>query len=416
MTPKFSVVLIAKNEAETLPRLIKSLAEFQRRGGEVVLLDTGSTDGTRGVARSLGCKDFGVGARFVSYIPWKLADRINERFIVDDEAPIVAPGDSLFDYSAARNHAASLALNDIVSMPDCDETFTNLDIDYINDAIARGIEQMEFNFIFAHDPQGRPAIKFVQCKMYDRRKFQWRGVVHEVLHGEAQRELMPENVLLLEHWQNPTQERSHYLRGLAVDCYRNPENDRNSHYLGRELLWTGRPKSAIRELERHVAMNKWDAERAQSYIFMGDAYGLLNQPEKQAECFNKAIYIDPSRREAFLRLAGFYQHNNRPPACAAYAAAALQIPWHGYYANHVQDYEDRPHAFLYWAKGWMGDIPAAKENILKALEYQPYNPIYARDMKYYFGYDASSAPEGWMSPPELLWLYQTVRSLKETCA
>ena len=42
----FSIVLIAKNESKTLPRLIGSLSEFQKRGGNILLLDTGSTDDT----------------------------------------------------------------------------------------------------------------------------------------------------------------------------------------------------------------------------------------------------------------------------------------------------------------------------------------------------------------------------------
>ena len=42
----FSVVMIAKNEVKTLPRMFRSLREFQARGGKIVILDTGSTDGT----------------------------------------------------------------------------------------------------------------------------------------------------------------------------------------------------------------------------------------------------------------------------------------------------------------------------------------------------------------------------------
>ena len=41
--PRFSVVTIVRNEANRLPRLLASLAEFRERGGEVVVLDTGST-------------------------------------------------------------------------------------------------------------------------------------------------------------------------------------------------------------------------------------------------------------------------------------------------------------------------------------------------------------------------------------
>ena len=136
---------------------------------------------------------------------------------------------------------------------------------------------MEFHFIFSHYPDGKPAVQFRQCKMYDRRIMHWQGLVHEVLVGSAKRTYLPPDVLLLEHFQAPQTHRSRYLPGLAMDCYLNQDNDRNSHYLGRELLWTGRFKSAIRELTRHANMNRWAQERGQSMIFIGDALMGLKQ-------------------------------------------------------------------------------------------------------------------------------------------
>ena len=44
--PMFSVTLIAKNEERSLPSLLASLSEFRARGGEILLVDTGSTDKT----------------------------------------------------------------------------------------------------------------------------------------------------------------------------------------------------------------------------------------------------------------------------------------------------------------------------------------------------------------------------------
>src|SRR6267142_1639782 len=73
---------------------------------------------------------------------------------------------------------------------------------------------------------------------------------------------LPESQIKLEHWQNQETNRSGYLTGLALDCFLNPDNDRNSHYFARDLMWSGRYRSAIREFDRHIAMNKWEAERA----------------------------------------------------------------------------------------------------------------------------------------------------------
>lgn len=272
MKPNFSIVLIARNESKTLPRLIESLKEFQERGGEIILVDTGSTDGTPDIARELGCKVNEAGTRFLHTMDEHTANHINALFIEGGDSPIVVAGDTNFDYSAARNYAAALAENDMIATPDCDEIYTKLDLDKICQAITDGVEQLEYNFVFSHDVEGNEVVKFLHCKFYDRRKLHWTGIIHEILTGNANRQFFQEDVIKLEHWQNVETNRGHYLKGLALSCLLEPDNDRNAHYFGRELLYTGRYASAIKQLERHVAMDRWPAERAESLIFIGDCY------------------------------------------------------------------------------------------------------------------------------------------------
>lgn len=183
--PKFSLALIARNEATTLPRLVGSLKEFQERGGEICIVDTGSTDNTAEVARSLGCKVEEVGDRFRLTIDEELAKKINDKFVVEGEAPVVNAGESLFDFGSARNYAASIASNDWIWMPDCDEVFTTLNLDEIEKAISDPeIDCLEYEFVFSHDYLGNPITKFLHSKMYRRDKMEWRGIIHEVLQNK----------------------------------------------------------------------------------------------------------------------------------------------------------------------------------------------------------------------------------------
>ena len=387
MTPNFSICLIGRNEAKTLPRLIASLAYFQAQGGEVVLVDTGSTDKTVEVAKLAGFKVSEVGEKFLVDVNQKKARAINKAFVVKGEAEVIQAGDRVFDFASARNYSASLAKNDHISFFDCDEAVTVMDIEKINELIRLGNDQFEYNFVFSHDEKGNAAIQFIQSKMYNRTKFQWVGMIHEVLQpivgGIINKVKMSETIFLLEHWQNQETSRTGYLKGLALDCFNNPNNDRNSHYFARECLYRGRHKTAIKEFQRHIEMNRWHAERAQSLIFMGDCYGALNNPEKQQESYSKAIFVDSNRREAYVKLARFYLHNKNYRASVAYATASLTIPWDGYYANNRDLYENVPHEILYISYGWLGDIAKAKENIAKALEHRPLNSDYLRDLRYY---------------------------------
>ena len=414
----FNICVTAKNEENTIPRMMKSLEEYTKRGGKVFLLDTGSTDDTVKIARSLGCIVTEVGAKFITTIDDSWAKKLNKRFVVKGEPEIVESGKTLFDFASARNHIASLAEQDMICTLDCDEAYSVFKIDAINELIEKGYEQFEYSFVFAHDAWGKPAIEFIQSKFYNRKKMEWRGIVHEVLapinNSESKRVLLTKKIILLEHWQEPAKDhRSNYLAGLALDCYQHQKNDRNSHYLARELLWTNRPKSAIKEFERHIKMNRWPTERSQSMIFTGDAYGILGDPEKQVEWYSHAYMIDPNRREALIKLAAFYQKNNIPKATAAYAKAALELVWTDYYANQKIHYEAYPHELLYWAYGWLGNIPEARKHILKALEYQPYNQKLLDETKFYFDYH--NMIDGWMHFNELLWLNDRAKEMRSVC-
>jgi glycosyltransferase involved in cell wall biosynthesis len=179
--PLWSVVVIAKNESQTLPRLVASLKEFQERGGEIVVCDTGSTDNTIEVARNLGCSVYEAGNQFIRTIDPEIAQQINKRFCRGGEPDIVKGGDTLFDYSAARNYAAALATEKFISMPDADECFTCLNINQINAEIMAGAMQFRYEFVFSHDVYGNPDVTFQHCKFYHRDKLRWQGIIHEIL-------------------------------------------------------------------------------------------------------------------------------------------------------------------------------------------------------------------------------------------
>lgn len=414
MVPNFSMVLISRNEEKTLPRMLKSIKPFLQEGGDVVIMDTGSTDNTVAIAKEAGCHVIEVGDRFHYTITDEIATLINEKFIVDGEDEVVKEGDRLFNFSAARNYAATFAANDMISCQDCDEEYTTLDINTIHHLIGKGHKQFEYNFVFSHDEYGKEAIKFIQSKFYDRTKLQWVGIIHEVLQQitsePVERCFLPEDIFKLEHWQNHETNRTGYLKGLALDCFSNPNNDRNSHYFARELMYQGRLHSAIKEFKRHIAMDRWPAEKAQSMIYVGDCYGQLNIPMKQVEWYQKAFELDSSRRESLIKLAYFYKHNNSPQKVACYVAAAMEIPWIGFYSNQRSHYENTPHELMYWAKGWLGDIEGAKYHIKKALEYQPKNPQYVRDTIYYFEYPDNGL-EGDTTFEDLQSLYLTAKSV-----
>ena len=380
--PKFSVVLICRNEENHIPKMMSSLKEFQERGGEVCLLDTGSTDNSIEVAKSLGCKVQAVGDKFRIKIDKELADKINEKFVVEGEAPVVSEGESLFDFASARNHSVSFASNDMIATMDCDEIYTKLDIDKINQMIDEGYEQFEYNFVFNHDSLGNPVLKFRQSKFYNRTKVKWVGIIHEVLQGPAKLLYLDESIIKLEHFQNEKTNRTGYLKGLAVDCYNNPDNDRNSHYFAREMMYYGRFKSAIKEFKNHISMNRWGTEAAQSMLYIGDCYRSMGDFDNMQLWYIKSFEKE-ARREPMMRMAEYYYNKGMYPQVIAYCEAALTVTQLPFYSNHQPYYENISHEFLYTAYWWTGKKDKSEEHWKKALAFCPTNPKYIKDGIFY---------------------------------
>lgn len=380
--PKFDIVAISKNEEKHIPKMMSSLKEFQERGGNVYILDTGSTDNTVEVAKSLGCKVQSVGDKFRITIDKELADKINGKFLVEGEAPVVKEGDTLFDFASARNHSVSFTEQDIVSTMDCDEAFTSFDIDKINEFIEQGYDQFEYNFVFSHDQFGNPFIKFKQSKFYNKTKTKWVGVIHEVLQGPAKLIYVPEEVIKLEHYQNIETNRTGYLKGLALDCFNNPNNDRNSHYFAREMMYCGRFKSAIKEFKNHISMGRWGTEAAQSMLYIGDSYKHLGDFDEMIKWYMKSVEKE-ARREPLMRLAEYYFSKGMYPQVVLYAEAALTITQLPFYSNHQPYYENIPHELLYIAYWWLGNKEKSKEHWQKAIGMKPTHPRYISDAQFY---------------------------------
>src|SRR5579862_1188887 len=90
--PRFSIVVLTRNEAWALPQLLWSLEEFLERRGEVLVLDTGSTDATIAIARHRGCRVELVQDRFDTVLDGAQAAEIDRHFAKGEDAPLVMAG------------------------------------------------------------------------------------------------------------------------------------------------------------------------------------------------------------------------------------------------------------------------------------------------------------------------------------
>jgi len=361
--PRFSIVVIARNEAHTLPRLVRSLDAFMRRGGEVLVVDTGSIDDTVRVARRYGCRVEDAGSEFDASLDEAQAEAIERHFARDGEGPLVKPDDRLFHFSEARQHAGLLAKNDHVLQLDASDEVLALDVEAIE---TRLTSQPDGVIEYGLQLGG---MTLMVSRVYDRRFRHWEGRVHEGLYsnegapaGPGPRIRCTERELLVRHHKDEGKPRS-YLAGLALDALAHPEQPRWKHYLGRELYYRRWYRSAMAVLEEHASMtDAWSAERSQSLCFIGECLEALEKPDEAAASYLRGSTVDATSREPLLRLAALCSRRGDFQGAAARAADALTIARTNAFAELDANYTWLPHSLLYWSLFWLGRRDEARRH------------------------------------------------------
>src|SRR5919202_4935317 len=121
--PSLSLCMIVKNERQNLHRCLASIKPYV---DEMIVVDTGSEDGTPEIAAQYGAK--------VSYFEW------------------------CDDFSAARNYAISQASGNWILMPDADEELVIESEDFLNQLSLRPhILAYSVALTEANDPSRTPA-------------------------------------------------------------------------------------------------------------------------------------------------------------------------------------------------------------------------------------------------------------------
>lgn len=377
--PRFSVVTIVRNEAGRLPRLIESLKDFLSRGGEVVVLDTGSDDGTPGVARELGCRVEVEARRFAGKLSAAQAARIHARFSRGHEGPLVAAGERLFHFGKARAHVAALARHPFQLAVDGGDVVEALDIDDM-DSLALARTQTALFEARLLTPTGWQ--REWRDYVYDRRAMEWRGRSHNHLVPRSGGTTKPAHKLtpaqlLVSHHTDLEKPRGYQFAGIALDALSEPRSLRHLFFLARALTAQGFANSG---LELALSLDRPDrppALRSAGLCFAARCRaGLGAEPDEIDAWLFRATRRDPTRRDPLLRLARRSLSQGELQAAASFAAAALVIPPRLDGPEPEDNLTTGPHAILYWSLFWLGRRDEARWHFDQCRALDPSNPLY----------------------------------------
>lgn len=268
---KVAVYAISKNEEKQVKRWYESMKEAD----SIYVLDTGSTDNTVNLLKSLG-----VNVSVETISPWR--------------------------FDVARNKSLELVPEDVdvCVCTDLDEVFESGWRSKI-DASFKNANRLRYKYNWSLDDQNRPIVSFMYEKIHDRKHYKWIYPVHEILECSLDEEKVnTDETIVLNHYPDKSKSRSQYLNLLELSHKENPDDDRTLHYLGREYMYYGRWNEAIDTLIKHTKIESaWYLERAASMRFISRCYQHLGRDDEALIWLNKAILTSPSAREPYVELA-----------------------------------------------------------------------------------------------------------------
>lgn len=341
---KIAVYTIAKNEEQFVQRWYESAKDADA----LFILDTGSSDKTVDVAKSLG-----INVKELKINPWR--------------------------FDSARNAALAMVPDDYdwcIAL-DMDEVLVDgwrAILEKVKPEVTRARYQYTWSWI-----NDKPGLVYGGDKIHRRHGYVWKHPVHEVAVRVDGDEVHGWCSLEIHHYPDNSKSRKQYFPLLELAVAEDPNDDRNSHYLAREYFNYGMMSKAESEFKRHLSLPSalWGPERAQScrYLFKitGDVSWL-----------KKAVDEAPNRREALVDLALYYYEKQEWNECLIAASAALKIKEKPLeYLTEAFAWGELPHDLAAIAAYNMGYFHEAKYHGMEAVKLSPYDNRIVENYKYY---------------------------------
>jgi len=278
---KIAVYTIALNEEEFVERWYNSVKDADY----ILIADTGSTDRTVEIAKSLGINVFNISIK-----PFRFDD--------------------------ARNAALALIPDDI-------DMCVSLDMDeVISEGWREELEKMTGNqitYVFNND---HAEYSFVNNRIHSRHGYRWKFLMHE---GIVQDRTLPDiqfcNMIEVTHMPNRDKPRNQYLDLIKAALDENPTIARYYKYYTDALVSMERFEEAeeyyLKMLEIPGFSNSDSAH----------VYRILSRiiPEKFGEYILCCLGEVPDRREPYYYIAKWYGEQERWEECFVWCEKALEV-------------------------------------------------------------------------------------------
>lgn len=260
---RISAVLIVKNEAPIIAQCLESIKDFD----EIVVVDTGSTDGTQDICRSFGAK-------------------VYDDYTWND------------DFAEARNHAISKATGDWLFSIDADhvlKTPFNVIVRTAKDAERKGHRTVFVKAIAERSGHWH----WRELLFRNDPSVYWVSPVHECLSIPAKMYSQIEQVY--GYSKNHSSDPDRNLRILLNKC--NGNIPRTRFYLAREYYERKRYDEAIEWADRYLEIATWTPEICEAHLLKAWCFWMTGRGNEARKSCLECIRWNPDFKEALLFMA-----------------------------------------------------------------------------------------------------------------
>lgn len=265
---KIAVYTVALNEEKH----VKRWHESAKDADVLLIADTGSTDQTRFIAKSLGIQVFEV-----SVDPWR--------------------------FDVARNAALALIPKDVdicIAM-DVDEALVGGWRELLEEDFDKGINFPGVRVVTSRDSNGEPLSYFDAQRIHPRTGVYWKYPIHEVITTKIGFEAKYGSARIqMDHRPDQSKNRSAYMHLLQSAVQEFPHDWRMHHYLVREYQYSRDWLELLRSAEKCMELKDgWDVERASTCMWASEAAWQLGLRSSSLEWAVRATKEAPHFYEAW---------------------------------------------------------------------------------------------------------------------
>jgi glycosyltransferase involved in cell wall biosynthesis len=273
-----SLCMIVKNEESTLEKCLMSVQDIV---DEIIIVDTGSTDGTKEVAK-------------------KYTDCIHDFVWIDD-------------FSAARNFSFDKATKDYVLWLDADDILQPSDCEKfkaLKGTLDSSIDAVMMKYNTGFDTQGNVTFSYFRERLVKRTcQFHWCEPVHEYIETSGN---IINSDICITHTKTtytPTARNiSIYEKLLQQKKELSP---RGLYYYARELKDNGRYSDAIQYFNRFLQFGKgWVEDNITACAELALCFGEEGKPEQQFLALIRSFLYDTPRAEICCQIGYIYKARN----------------------------------------------------------------------------------------------------------